>query len=381
MPSKTNTGEKQKKKILDPNIFKALFDAAGEGLVVADTKGIIQIANPRAESMFGYEQNELIGQPIEVLVPEKQRDHHKKDRNNYHEDPRRRSMGLGLDLRARMKNGKTFPVEISLNYFGAGNNMLIMAMITDITERKKNDIALKKAHQALKKYNTELERSNEELEQFAYVASHDLQEPLRMVSSYTQLLERRYKDKLDEDANEFIHYAVDGAKRMQTLINDLLVYSRVGTRGSLFENVKLEEILGVVQLNLKQLIEDTDAKITIGKIPEINGDKTQLIQLFQNLIANAIKFRKKDIKPEIAISFSNKNDQLECKIKDNGIGMDPKYGERIFMIFQRLHHKSEYPGSGIGLAVCKKIVQRHGGKIWFESEPQKGTVFHFTLSK
>lgn len=244
----------------------------------------------------------------------------------------------------------------------------------------------------------ELARSNAELENFAYVASHDLQEPLRMVTSYIQLLERRYKDQLDSTAEQFINYAVDGAQRMQNLINDLLNYSRVSTRGQPFVTVDCAVILQRVMTNLKIVMEETQAIITHDSLPVVTADPSQLTQVFQNLIANAIKFRQ-DVAPRIHIgvatevgevveaqkqktslpSSTNSPSQWIFSVRDNGIGIENQYLDRIFLIFQRLHGRSKYPGTGIGLAICKKIIERHGGRIWVESEPGHGSVFYFTI--
>jgi PAS domain S-box-containing protein len=226
---------------------------------------------------------------------------------------------------------------------------------------------------------TDLKRSNQELEQFAYVASHDLQEPLRMVSSYTQLLERRYKDQLDQDAKDFIFFAVDGANRMQRLINDLLDYSRVTTRGKAFVKLDLSTVLGHAIANLQKKIQETGAMIVNDDLPFVYGDEVQLVRVFQNLIDNAIKFRGAD-PPRINVSAKTIDDKIQISITDNGIGIDKIYTERVFTIFQRLHTKIEYPGTGIGLAICKRTVERHGGKIWFESIPGNGTTFFFTLN-
>ena len=235
------------------------------------------------------------------------------------------------------------------------------------------------AETALALQAAELAHSNQELQQFAYVASHDLQEPLRMVTSYVQLLERRYKDQLDADANEFIDYAVDGASRMQGLINDLLAYSRVGTQAKEFEPTDCKAVLERVLADLHTTVAEGNAVVSHDALPTITADPSQLGQVFQNLISNAIKYRC-DRAPEIHISAERKDSEWLFSVRDNGIGIDPQYAERIFVIFQRLHTREEYPGTGIGLAVCKKIVERHRGRIWVESEAGKGSTFYFTIA-
>ena len=253
-------------------------------------------------------------------------------------------------------------------------------------ERKKRAAELVIANKELVFQNEEKEKraaeliiANKELEQFAYVASHDLQEPLRMVASYTQLLERRYKDKLDQDANDFIHYAVDGANRMQKLINDLLDYSRTTSHGKDFAKADISQVLGQAISNLQKLIIENNALITNEDLPELEADESQIIRVFQNLIGNAIKFKKKSELPKIHISCKEKNEFYEFAVRDNGIGIDMQFHDRVFTIFQRLHSKEEYPGTGIGLSICKRIIERHGGKIWFESKENEGTTFYFTL--
>jgi len=266
----------------------------------------------------------------------------------------------------------------------------VIGVSMDVTERKLAEEELKKHRDHLEELINErtmeldnaiigLKRSNQELEQFAYVASHDLQEPLRMVSSYTQLLERRYKDQLDQDAKDFIFFAVDGANRMQHLINDLLDYSRVTTRGKPFVKLDLSTVLGHAIANLQKKIQETGAMIVNDDLPFVYGDEVQLVRVFQNLLDNAMKFRGAD-PPRINVSAKTLDEKIQISITDNGIGIDKIYSDRVFTIFQRLHTKIEYPGTGIGLAICKRTIERHGGKIWFESEPGKGTTFSFTLN-
>jgi PAS domain S-box-containing protein len=253
-----------------------------------------------------------------------------------------------------------------------GVKMILLA-IEDITERKQVETRLMGAM-------ADLERSNKDLEQFAYVASHDLQEPLRMVASYTQLLAQHYDGRLDEKAKKFMDYAVDGAVRMQRLINDLLTYSRIGTQGKPLETTDTHTLLGEAISNLATLIAEKRAIITNDDLPTVRADASQLMQVFQNLISNSIKFQGENV-PHIHVSAQEKGREWVFAVRDNGIGIEKQYADRVFVIFQRLHTRQEYPGTGIGLAVCKRIVERHGGRIWFESEPGKGSTFFFTLTK
>jgi PAS domain S-box-containing protein len=241
----------------------------------------------------------------------------------------------------------------------------------DITDLKRSEADL--AHRA-----KELERSNKALAEFAYVASHDLQEPLRMVSSYTQLLAKRYQGKLDQDADEFIAYAVEGATRMQELIHDLLEYSRVDIRQTPFEILAVSSAFLKAMANLQSSIQTSGAVVTSDPLPTVKGDPGQLTQLFQNLIGNAIKFRGTEC-PRIHVAAGRQGDNWIVSVSDNGLGIEPEYAERIFEVFQRLHVREDYPGTGIGLAICRKVVQRHGGRIWVDSRPGPGSTFTFTL--
>jgi light-regulated signal transduction histidine kinase (bacteriophytochrome) len=252
----------------------------------------------------------------------------------------------------------------------------------EMGERIQAEEALRKAHDELElriqERTAELARSNAELQQFAYVASHDLQEPLRMVSNFTQLLAERYDAKLDNDGREFIAYAVEGATRMQTLVQDLLSLSRVGTRGRNLEVVRLDEAADRAVANLEFAIQETGASVTHDELPEVMADSSQMMQLFQNLIGNGIKFKGAE-PPGVHVSAIRNDKEWTFSVRDNGIGFEPQYAERIFAVFQRLHSRDEYQGNGIGLAICRKIVERHQGRIWAESTPGSGTTFYFTM--
>jgi signal transduction histidine kinase len=245
----------------------------------------------------------------------------------------------------------------------------------------KYSIERKNAEKELKETVEELKRSNDELQQFAYITSHDLQEPLRTIASYTQLIERRYKDRLDDDADEFLDFIVEAAVRMKEMIQALLYYSRVGTRGGEFIPSNTEELLEIVLSNLNASIEENDATVTHDELPVVVADEGQLIQLFQNIISNSIKFRKGDVRPKVHISAHKDEDMNEYvfSIADNGIGIEPQYFNRIFEVFKRLHTRVEYKGTGIGLSISKRIIERHDGRMWVESEFGKGSVFYFTI--
>jgi PAS domain S-box-containing protein len=350
--------------------FRGLLESAPDAVVIVDAAGLIQIVNRQTEVLFGYPRVELLGQPVETLLPERFRGRHVGHRSGYQRDPHTRPMGTGLELFGRRRDGSEFPVEISLSPMTlADGETLSISNVRDVTARKTADERLRMAA-------ADLARSNAELEQFAYVASHDLQEPLRMVASYTQLLARRYQGKLDQDADEFIGFAVDGARRMQELINDLLTYSRVGTRLLEVRTVDCGQLVDQVVVDLAA---DRQASVTRDHLPLVLADPTQLRQLFQNLIANGIKFHRPGALPRVHVSASLNGEGWTFSISDNGIGIEPQYFERIFVLFQRLHGRDEYPGTGIGLALCKKIVERHGGHMRVDSTPAQGTTFRFTL--
>jgi PAS domain S-box-containing protein len=354
--------------------LNATIKSSPDSIISSDLNLDIISCNQASMDMYGASSSEeLIGlNALELVDP--------KDRPKLREAAKialseERSVTLELNS-VTLDGKKVFPVEISGNSIrdAEGNPTGFVAITKDITERKN-------AEKERETLIGELERSNQELQQFAYIASHDLQEPLRTISSFTQLLARRYKGQIDKDADEFIDFIVDGTNRMQAMIKDLLKYSRVQTRGEEFRPTDVQNALDQALFNLKVTIDENNAEITHDKLPTVIADEKQLIQLFQNLIGNAIKFKKPDEPPKIHI-LSRKDEENEEHIfgvSDNGIGMDQQYAGRIFELFQRLHTRDEYKGTGIGLAVAKKIVERHGGHIWVESEPGAGSTFYFTI--
>jgi PAS domain S-box-containing protein len=354
--------------------YRGLLEAAPDAMVVVNQGGEIVLLNVQAEKQFGYRRDELVGQKVKNIIPEGFAERLIADALRSAEDALAQQIGTGIELYGRRKDGSEFPIEIMLSPLESAEGILVTAAIRDITKRKKAEAHL------LQKVK-ELNRSNEELGQFAYIASHDLQEPLRMVASYTQLLSRRYKGKLDADADEFISFAVDGASRMHRLIQDLLAYSRVGTKGKDLHDTSSEEALRQALMNLRGAIEESGALVTHDPLPTVLADEMQLIQLFQNLVGNAIKYQNPGI-PQVHIRAAKNGDKRWIfSVQDNGLGIDSQYFEKIFVIFQRLHKREEFAGTGVGLAICKKIVEQHGGSISVESQPGRGSTFRFTLAR
>ena len=346
--------------------FQSAFVYAPIGMAIVRFDGQFLRVNPAFCRMVGYSEAELLRMTWTDLV-------HTEDQALA--TRQKQAPAMQHEMRFLNKQGGVVHVQwnTSLVRDSTGNPQYQIGQLVDITESKK-------AEDKIRRYAADLERSNGDLQHFAYIASHDLQEPLRMIRGFLELLARRYEGKLDETADEYIGFAVDGASRMQNLIRGLLVYSRVGTQGKDFAVVNAQTALNQALLNLRAAIEESGAAVENDPMPVVFADDTQLAQLFQNLIGNAIKFRSEKT-PKIHVGVVDKKEVWEFVVTDNGIGFDPEHADRIFQMFQRLHGPTKYSGTGIGLALCKRIVERHGGRIWVESAPNKGSAFHFTIPK
>jgi PAS domain S-box-containing protein len=352
--------------------YRGLLEAAPDAMVVVNHRGEIVLLNVQAEKQFGYQRAELVGQPVTTIIPTGFAERLIADDLRSATEALAQQIGTGIELTGRRKDGSEFPIEIMLSPLKSAEGILVTAAIRDISKRKKSE-------EQLVNTVSELKRSNDELQEFAYVASHDLQEPLRMVASYTQLLGQRYKGRLDSDADEFIAYAVDGSNRMQRLIQDLLAYSRAGTKGNALREISSANALEEALTDLRGTIVNSSAIVTHDPLPAITTDSTQLAQIFQNLVGNAIKYRSAEI-PRVHVSATkNGGGEWIFSVRDNGMGIDSRYFDRIFVLFQRLHGQEEFKGTGIGLAICKKMVERLGGRIWVESKPGEGSTFYFAL--
>src|SRR6202158_4083924 len=354
--------------------YRGLLEAAPDAMVVVNQGGAIVLLNVQAEKQFGYSRDELIGQKVKNIIPDGFAERLVADALRSVEEALAQQIGTGIELTGRRKDKSEFPIEIMLSPLESAEGILVTAAVRDITNRKKAEANL------LNKVE-ELNRSNQELGQFANIASHDLQEPLRMVASYTQLLSKRYNGKLDADADQFISFAVDCATLMQRLIQDLLEYSRVGTNGTELVDTSADGALERSLINWSGAIEETGAQVTHDPLPNVLADETQLVQLFQNLIGNGIKYHKPGEIPRVHISAVRTDAaKWTFSVKDNGLGIDSQYFEKIFGMFQRLHKREEFAGTGIGLAICKKIAELHGGSISVESLAGTGSTFHFALA-
>ncbi len=360
------------KRVVDVRLEKserylsAVVDNTLEGLIVIDSDGEIVRYNQSCARLFGYEEDGLEDKNISVLMPSSYGEHHTEYLHKYLKTRYAKVIGVGREVIGVRKDGTEFPLEIGVSEMVFDGKLFFSGILRDITERKEAE--------------EKLLRSNAELERFAYVAAHDLQEPLRIVSKSLEFLHEDYAEKLEGDGVRFIGYATDAIQRMRTLISDLLDYSRLGEHSERFETVSLAECFKIALENLKETISSAGAQIDIdGDFPDVSGNRGQLVRLCQNLIGNGLKYRRADVSPHIRIYMVSENSGVAFCVEDNGIGIDEQYLEQIFAPFKRLHTAKEYSGSGIGLSVCKRIVEFHGGRIWVESDLGSGSRFFFTV--
>ena len=352
--------------------FRTVANSAGDAIVCINDRGQITFWNPAARSIFGYDESDILGKNITALIPDRFRSNHSRGFSKTVRGGETGIMNKVVEVVGLRSNGEEFPIELSVSPARAEGQHFYTAIVRDVTARKETEEHMRGTLDALTRTNAELER-------FAFVASHDPQEPSRSVVSFCQLLERRLEGSLDPEAKEFLDYVVDGAKRMRTLVSDLLDYSHVGQKDGSFSPVDVDRVLDQVTENLSKHIEERGVTIVAEDLPRISGDATQIMQLLQNLISNAIKFVPMDRTPTIRINGQAVNGDYVIAVTDNGIGIDEKYQSQIFSPFKRLHTIKEYPGTGIGLAICQRIVERHGGRIWVESEPGTGSTFRCSL--
>ncbi|WP_415378555.1 sensor histidine kinase [Halosimplex sp. TS25] len=344
--------------------YRALTQAASDVIVTIDERSVVRSVNPSVADVFGYEQSEVVEEPLTLLMPDEFTDQHFEGVDRYLATGERTLDWEYVELPGRHADGSEIPLAVSFGEAEFGDERFFTGIMRDISERKR--------------IQRRLEASNERLEQFAYAASHDLQEPLRMITSYLMLIEQRYGDELDEDGEEFLEFAVDGADRMKAMIDGLLEYSRVETQGDPFTAVDLDAVFDDVLVDLQVQTEESGAEITAESLPTVEGDPAQLRQVFQNLLSNAVEYSG-DAPPRIHVAAERRGAAWTVSVSDEGVGIESDATDEIFEVFRRLHGRDEHAGTGIGLALCRRIVERHGGDIWVESEPGEGSTFSFTL--
>jgi len=360
------TGIRQQQ--LNEEKFRALLDAAPDATVIVDESGLIKMVNHQTENLFGYRRNELIGKPVEILMPASLKGAHEMHRNSYMKAARVRSMGEGLELNAVKKNGLSFPVEISLSPIRTQEGMMVSASVRDITNRKTLE--------------TELKKTNAELEAFTYSVSHDLRAPLRGIIGFTTILEEDYASKLDDEARRITGIIKENTEKMGHLIDDLLAFSRMGKQELMKTELLTDKVIDEVIAELTtQNSSRTTGQITwnIGPLPPVFADKNTLRQVWINLLSNAIKYSSTRSQPIIAIDTYRENNFIVFRIKDNGVGFDAQYSSKLFKVFQRLHSPEEFEGTGVGLALVEKVISRHGGRVWAEGRVGEGATFYFSL--
>jgi len=384
-------------------MFEGLFEHAPDGILAVDEHGIIQLVNRQLLAMFGYSADELVGQPLHILLPEEHQQHHDELVQHFMVHPRTRPMGAVHSLVARRRSGEVFPADIALGPVQLPNRRLVLATVRDITDRKKaeEELRLYRNHledlvaartrdlerevQERQKAEQKLARSNRDLQDFASIVSHDLQEPLRKITAFGKRLERKYGDVLDADGKDYLRRMIKASERMQKMLNTLLEYSRLNTRALPFEPTDLNRTVADVLSDLEVRIQESNGQVQVGELPVIEAERMQMRQLFQNLIGNALKFHRSGVPPKVCIWAEEpdgpQGERVRLLVSDNGIGFNEQYLDKIFHPFQRLHGRSDYEGSGMGLAICRGIVERHGGSITARSKEGEGSTFIIELPR
>jgi PAS domain S-box-containing protein len=367
--------------------IRLVVEAAPIAIVLVNHEGRMVLVNSQTEKTFGYTRAEVIDKSVDMLVPVRFQERHGENVTGFFAAPESRSLGAGRDLFGLRKDGSEVPVEIGLSPIQTEEGVMVLAFIVDITQRKQAEESLRESGTALafaneshRMVNEELRRKNSDLDEFTFVASHDLQEPLRKITAFSELLFKDIGRELPEAAGKDLGFITDAAKRMRTLVQDLLALSRAGRATLKLERVSLGGCADRALLAVGTAIERTGAVVLRDELPEVLGDPTLLTQLYQNLLSNALKFADPGRKPEIHLTCERQQNQWILGVRDNGIGIKPEYHEQIFAPFKRLHGRDEHEGSGIGLSICRKAVERHGGRIWVESEPGRGAHFKFSLN-
>jgi len=359
--------------------FHGLFESAPDAVILSDSGGQIVLVNAQTEKSFGYARGELIGQSIDMLIPERFHDRHHHHRAGYIAAPRTRMMDMGLELFARRKNGSEFPVDISLSPITTEDGVLVVSEIRDITQRQEVENQIRDLNKHLQQRAVELETVNQELEAFSYSVSHDLRAPLRAVDGFSRLLEQEYCERLDAEGLRLLTVVRDNSRKMGALIDDLLTFSRLGRK-------PVEEITFDMHSLVKEALSDALTGIETGQpevevksLPNARADRALLKQVWLNLLSNAVKYSGKSTQPRITVGGRIDGDECVYHVQDNGVGFDMRYYDKLFGVFQRLHGPEQFPGTGVGLAIVKRVVVKHGGRVWAEGKPNEGASFFFSL--
>ena len=361
--------------------YRSLIDGAPDAIVIVDEKGRIQMINAEAERSFGYKRNELIGLPLETLLPERFRRRHVENRRQYAANPVVRPMGMDMELLARRKDGSEYPVEISLSPLQQDNDLLVTAIIRDVSVRKDRDAHIRELNQHLEQRSRELEAINGELESFSYSVSHDLRTPLRAMDGFSRTILEDYSDKLDDRGRDRLERIRAATQRMARLIDDLLTLSRISRAEIRHETVSITRMANQVLAELHEADPSREVDVKVQPDLEANGDARLLSVVISNLLSNAWKFTSRTERARIEICGEEKDDEFVYSVRDNGAGFDMSYANKLFGAFQRLHDAAEFPGTGIGLATVQRVIHKHGGRIWAESAVNAGAAFYFTLAR